>query len=469
MLQTILKIEWLNLKRDRIALMIVFVLPIIFFSIFAMIFGGMSGGGSGSNSTGLSSAMRVIVVDEDQTELSRRFVEAMKDEPGLDVIMTIDSDDDTTTQKLHTRETALPIVRKDEDVAAAIILREGFDATFASFGDGGGEVGLAGVGEGGDGGVEVVYDPANMVAEFAIPGTLQGVAMQAAPDILAERGFAMMDEFGPGVTDEQRAFLDQLRSMLEADATHNDTETDNTAGQIGGLVSITTTNVRDLPTPDQPESDTPQATTMLPYYAAGIGVMFLLFSMVSAAGSIIKEEETGSLERLLISNMSVTQLLAGKWLFYTLVGCVQVIAMFIWGELVLGDLQLFTVHHFVGMLIMTVVTAGAASAFGMMMGSICRTRGQLDGIATIVILMMSAVGGSMVPRMFMPPFMKSLGKYTFNGQALDGYLAVFWDGYTTDSILTLLQSMLLPILILTAMGLVFFTIARIMARRWETI
>jgi hypothetical protein len=41
-------------------------------------------------------------------------------------------------------------------------------------------------------------------------------------------------------------------------------------------------------------------------YAAGIGVMFLLFSMAGAAGSLLEEEETGTLERVLTSNVGMT-------------------------------------------------------------------------------------------------------------------------------------------------------------------
>ena len=42
MISTIMKINWLNLKRDKVALRMMFVLPVIFFSIFAFIFGATS-------------------------------------------------------------------------------------------------------------------------------------------------------------------------------------------------------------------------------------------------------------------------------------------------------------------------------------------------------------------------------------------------------------------------------------------
>ncbi len=37
---TLLRIAWINLRRDRVAQALTFILPIIFFSIFATVFGG---------------------------------------------------------------------------------------------------------------------------------------------------------------------------------------------------------------------------------------------------------------------------------------------------------------------------------------------------------------------------------------------------------------------------------------------
>ena len=75
---------------------------------------------------------------------------------------------------------------------------------------------------------------------------------------------------------------------------------------------------------------------------------------------------------------------------------------------------------------MSLVTAAAAAAFGLMLATIAKSRAQLNGISTVVILVMSALGGSMVPRFVMPDFMNTTALFTFNGWALDGYLKIFW-------------------------------------------
>ena len=44
----------------------------------------------------------------------------------------------------------------------------------------------------------------------------------------------------------------------------------------------------------------------------------------------------------------------------------------------------------------------------------------------ILVLVMSAVGGSMVPRFLMPPELQGLGWFTPNTWVLEAYSAVFW-------------------------------------------
>ena len=41
------RVGWLSVRRDRAALGLLFVLPVVFFSIFAFIFGRVGGGGVG--------------------------------------------------------------------------------------------------------------------------------------------------------------------------------------------------------------------------------------------------------------------------------------------------------------------------------------------------------------------------------------------------------------------------------------
>ncbi len=91
-------------------------------------------------------------------------------------------------------------------------------------------------------------------------------------------------------------------------------------------------------------------------------------------------------------------------------GFLQVTIMFVWGQLAFGvDL----LGHLDGFIIMTAVTSGAASALGLLLATICKTRGQLNGLSVVVILTMSALGGSMVPRYIMSQSLRDAGLWTF--------------------------------------------------------
>jgi ABC-2 type transport system permease protein len=201
-----------------------------------------------------------------------------------------------------------------------------------------------------------------------------------------------------------------------------------------------------------------KANPVVSMYAAGIAVMFLLFGAVGNSGTLLEEEENQTLERLMCSELSMIQLLAGKWLLMTIVGIVQVTIMFAWAQLAFGvDL----LGHLSGFTVMTVVTAGAASSFALTLAALCANRAQLNAIAVILILSMSALGGSMVPRYVMSETMQQIGRITFNAWALDGYIKVFWRDLPLGALAPQLT-------VLFATAVVLFGAARLLARRWES-
>jgi ABC-type multidrug transport system permease subunit len=202
-----------------------------------------------------------------------------------------------------------------------------------------------------------------------------------------------------------------------------------------------------------------KANPIISFYAAGIAVMFLLFSASGAGGTLIEEVESGTLERLLTSRAGMGTVLAAKWLFITLLGVLQIVVMFVWGMLVF---RLELLPHLPGFFVMTFMTAGAAAGFGLVLATLCKSRQQLGGLSTILILTQSALGGSMFPRFLMPEQIRKLGTFTFNAHALDGYQAVFW----RDARLIELWP---QVLILAALTAVFLTVARLLARRWEMV
>jgi len=153
------------------------------------------------------------------------------------------------------------------------------------------------------------------------------------------------------------------------------------------------------------------------------------------------------------------QLLSGKLLYLATVAVAQLTVMFVWGEIFFG-LELH--RHVPGFLVMAVVTALAASAFGLVLAALSRTRMQLVALSNMVILVMSALGGSMYPRFLMSEGIQKVGLVTLNAWAIDGFMKVFW----RDEPLTALWP---QVLFLAAAAALLFALARRLARRWEAV
>ncbi|MGH7730057.1 MAG: ABC transporter permease, partial [Candidatus Eiseniibacteriota bacterium] len=298
--------------------------------------------------------------------------------------------------------------------------------------------------------VELLSDSSDPVAPQMVTGLLQRTAMSAAPDLMARQGLDIFEQYGGPLTPQQRQAMESWSHVLEqggGDAAAGGA--DSTGPAMGGLLQVKVVDVL----------GEKKTNPIISFYAAGIAVMFLLFSASGAGGTLIEEVESGTLERLLTSRASMGTVLSAKWLFITLLGVFQIVVMFVWGMLVF---QLDLLPHLPGFFVMTFFTAAAAAGFGLVLATLCKSRQQLGGLSTILILTQSALGGSMFPRFLMPDSIKQIGNFTFNAHALDGYQAVFW----RDARLIELWP---QVGILAGLTIVFLIVARMLARRWETV
>jgi ABC-2 type transport system permease protein len=418
MITTLLRISWTNLKRDRVAQALTFLLPILFFSIFASVFGNQGG-----NST---SRVRIAVVDEDGSELSRRVVEGLRAESALRVRTTADAEAKGATLDRAAAERLV----QDGDVPVAVILPKGLGQTAAAFAPSAGAPHI-----------QLLADVSDPIAPQMVGGLLQKVTMTAAPDLMMQGGITQFEKHAGTLTPEQRSAVNAWLPQMKPGGA---------AGAAGGGSFGVGIDTVDVLRKGKTES-------LVSFYAAGVGVMFLLFSVSGASGTLLDEVDSGTLDRVLSTRVGMGGLLAGKWLFLTLTGLAQLTVMFLWGQLVFG---LDLVHHLPGFFVMTAFTAAAAAGFGLMLATIARTRAQLSGMSTIIILTMSSLGGSMFPRFLMSESMQRLGLLTFNAWALDGYLKVFWRNAAVWQLWP-------QVLVLTVLAAVFMTLARTFARRWE--
>ncbi len=452
MIGTVMRISWRCLKRDRVAQVLTFLLPIVFFSIFAVIFGGMGGG--------TTRRIHVAVADEDHSPASARFIAALEKDGSLNVTTARGE----PPQPL-TRDQAQELVTSAE-LPVAVIVRAGFAEHFGGF--------FGQAGEQQQATVDLLVDRSDPVAPQMIAGLLQKAAMTSVPDLLMERGVDMFEQYAGPMSASQRSAMDYYLGLLRAEtaapatapasttqatvergtesANAGDDATDDAGAFGAGLVQV---NVIDLFAADPDKSPTNA------FYAAAVAVMFLLFTTTASAGVLLEEEQNGTLERLLVSRLTMSQLLIGRLVYVWLLGIVQLCIMFLWGWLVFG-INLFTPAHLAGFAVMAAATSAASAGFGLVLATACRTRAQLDGLGTMLILVMSAIGGCMVPRFVMPDWMQSVGLITFNAWALDGFQKVFW--YERP-----LWDLWPQLLVLFGLGGVFVMVARVLSRRWETV
>jgi ABC-2 type transport system permease protein len=426
MIPVLLRIFWLQLRRDRALWLLTFIVPVAFFSVFAVLIGGQ---GRGS-----TDAVRVAVVDEDGSDFSRKLVAAMKEDTGLRVRT------DVAPREGEAGPSSVPLSRdgaealvRDGKVAVALVLPKGLGGAFPGF-------------SGDRPRVELLADTSDPVAPQMLAGMLQGLALKAAPDAMMKGGLAQFRKWGGPLTAKQQAALKQAEELMKQPA--------EGGGAGGGLASgLLDVKVVDLLGQEK-------ANPVLALTAAGTAVIFLLFSCAQGAGgSLIEEVENGTLDRLLSSCLSMTRLLAGKWLSFVLLGVAQVSVMFLWGW---GVFRLELWSHLPGFIVMTLITAAAAAAFGLLLGALCRSRGQLMGVSTTVILLMSALGGSMIPRFAMSEGMRTAGLFTFNAWALDGYQKVFWRDAPVWELWP-------QVVVLAGLTVAFLLVARVLARRWEVV
>ena len=429
MIIPIVRTAIVSLRRDRAALALSFILPITFFSIFATIFGGRH------DST---PRVNIILVDEDHSRASLDLVRGLQREDSL-AISTRPTSKSKGAELLpeYTAASAEAAV-KAGDAPVALIIPHGFGDNPISFGrDQGGPA------------IQLLNDSSDMIAPQMVAGLLQKAGMTSMPEVMAEKSMKYTDQFIGGFTPEQRKRmndnLEQFRQHENQPAAVGTTSTK--ASSFAGPIAVKSRAV----------VGQNKRNPMVSFYAAGVGVMFLLFTASGSAGALLDEAESGTLDRVLSSRVTMTSLLAGKLTFNTLLAFTQLVVMFLWATAVF-KLDLFT--HIPGFVVMGLCTAFAVAAFGMLLASICRTRAQLGALSTLLILTMSAVGGSMFPRFLMPEAMQKAGLWTINAWAIDGFTKVFW--YDLP-----IQELWPQVSVLLAVGIVLFVVARRLARRWE--
>lgn len=427
MILSIARTALVALRRDRASLALSFVLPVAFFTIFAVIFGGQHD---------TTPRVTAIVVDRDQSDASQQLVTALEHEGSLKILTTHSVKGQTNVPyNAASAEAAV----KAGDAPVALIIPSGFGQHPISFGP-----------EQAGESIQMLNDSSDSIAPQVVMGLLQKAAMTSMPETMAQQGMNYSSEYVGGFTPEQKKRMEEGLAALRQEVQKEKSEPAAQRSQDDDFSGIVRVDRRAV----VGESNN---KNIISFYAAAIGVMFLLFTASGAAGSLLDEAESGALDRVLSSRVTMGTLLGGKLFYNTALAFAQLVVMFLWAWAVF-KLDFFS--HIPGFLVMGICSAVAVASFGILLASMCHTRAQLGAISTLLILMMSAIGGSMFPRYLMPPAVQKAGLFTINAWAIDGFTKVFW----RDQPITALWP---QVCVLLAVAVVLFLVARRIARRWE--
>jgi ABC-2 type transport system permease protein len=388
--------------RDRAGVGLGFGLPIALCTVFGAAMGAM-GGGDGAG------RVEFVVEDQDRSEESRALLAELGKTDGLRL----------ETIEAESKDSARAKVAEG-DSPTGMLIQAGYGEQLAE-----GKLALT-----------VYRDPGKVIEQQILLGNLVPVLFDSAGESLGRavgsRALEVLD-FPLAGRAEAQAILDatfvsmeDLIEGLDEDGAPADEETKSESSEDDSDFASKAASVLGITLEDVVGGDANQKaekTARQAFAVAGMAVMMLLFGLVHCGGTLLDEEEQGTLDRLRLVPGAARAVLGGKFLFTWLIGLVQLVVMFLFGALVF-DVPIFRAPA--ALFVLSLTVAAATTGFGVLFAVLCKTRKQLEGFSTIVVLTMSACGGSWWPLSITPEWFQFLGHFTLNAWAVEGYQKIFW-------------------------------------------
>lgn len=141
-------------------------------------------------------------------------------------------------------------------------------------------------------------------------------------------------------------------------------------------------------------------------YVPGFGITFLLIDILwGVSVGLIDERDWGTLQRLRVSGAPMPGVLGGKLGARFMMGFVQMVVLLAVGRLLFG---IRLGHSPLMLLLPTAAIAFAATAFGLVIAVVARTRDSVLPLGSVGAMTMSAIGGCWWPLNFEPGWMRAV-------------------------------------------------------------
>ena len=411
-MQKLLTIALKDLKlifRDPAALILMLLAPFL----ISLGMGLITGRFSGSTTSGISN-IPVAIVNQDEGELGKALEAVFSSEELADLVEPTFA---------ATPAEARQLVEADQ-ASAAIIIPQNFSASIIpdERGSTTGET------------VQISF-----IANSNSP-TYSGILRSILDAFLTQ---VEVGRIGAEVTLSQVAQTGKLTPEL--------------AAQLGAVLGTQFGQQSAQAQPIQLENTTASGAAvkfdLLMYFAPGMALMFLMFTVSNGGRTLLLENRTGTLPRLLQTPTAPAQILGGKVLgiFLTaiaqltiLIGGTSLLFRLDWGEPL-------------GVVLLILAAAFAASGWGSFIATLFKTPAQVANFGSIVMLVFGLLGGSFFDMSLLPEWVSILSKITPNAWGLQGFTTLAGGGT--------LSSIREPLLALALMGIILFAAASIWMRR----
>jgi ABC-type multidrug transport system permease subunit len=193
---------------------------------------------------------------------------------------------------------------------------------------------------------------------------------------------------------------------------------------------------------------------VLDYFAPSIAVVFLFIGAGLGMRSLMLERTGGTLVRMAAAPVRPSRIVLAKMLAIFITGLTSILV--VWGATTL----LFGADWGapLGVLVLAVGATAAMCGLGVFLTSLARNEQEAFGVALIVGLFLSLLGGNLLPPGSLPEFLQILSLGTPNGWALVGFGRLSLLGESAGSVVG-------PFLVLCAIAAVTFGLAMTRLRR----
>jgi ABC-2 type transport system permease protein len=408
---------------DRRAVLVSFAVPIAIASFFGYVFGG-------NNNRQETARISLLIVDEDQSAVSREILTLLNAEKTLAV---------RATDVVSARDA----VRRGKAAVAVIIPRNfGHNSGQAFFRDGDKPE------------VTLLYDPSHDAERGMVQGILTGEIMQAVSkemfsgptgrDMVKEALGQIENDTGLPAPDKKA-----LQSLLQSVDQLNMSQA---AGGVSGGGLRVPFNTRD-------EAVTSGQNIEYNGYAhafAGMTVQFVLFLSIDIGVGLLLQRQRGLWKRFRAAPLSRSMLLGSRTISAAIIAFVVLQVNFLFARLVFG---VRVEGSWAGFLGVCAAFSFAVATFGLLIAALGKTPDGTRGLAIFVTLMAVMLGGAWVPTFLFPQWLQRITVLVPTRWAIDGLEAMTWRGLGIASALD-------PIGILLAFAALFGALA-VSRFRWE--